>query len=64
MKIHLDVDDYAIWPVFYGESKKGTEPNSGEKFRVAAYKDNRVVYERIFNTHKGATDFVRNQEEL
>lgn len=63
MKINLDVDDYAIWPVYYGETK-GNEQYSGERYRVAAYKNNRVVYERIFNTLTGAKEFVRKQTEL
>ena len=62
-KINLNVDDYAIWPVYYGESKDN-KPDSGEKYRVAAYKDGKVVYERIFNTHEGAKQFVAKQEEL
>jgi hypothetical protein len=49
--------------VYYGESKDN-KPDSGEKYRVAAYKDGKVVYERIFNTHEGAKQFVAKQEEL
>lgn len=63
MKINLDVDDYAIWPVYYGETK-GNKQDNGEKYRVAAYKNNRVVYERIFNTLTGAKEFLRKQTEL
>tara|TARA_Y100000389_G_C17304328_1_gene434602 strand:+ start:623 stop:814 length:192 start_codon:yes stop_codon:yes gene_type:complete len=62
MKLHIQVDEFAIWPVFYGDPESAKQ-NNGDKFRVAAYRNQKVVYERIFNTYEGATDFVKKQEE-
>lgn len=65
MKLQIEVDEYAIWPVFYGDPEKDkSNKNNGDKFRVAAYRGQKVVFERIFNTREGAEQFVAKQEEL
>ena len=63
MKLQLEVDEYSIWPVFYGDPDDAKQ-NNGDKFRVAAYRDQKVVFERIFNTREGAEKFVAKQTEL
>ena len=52
---NIDIDEYTVWPVYYGEK------HGGEKYRVTGFKKSKVVYERLFDKKETAEKYIEVQ---